>query len=161
MRYISISDTDLLEGEGSFDLDNSLPQRTILNVVDELREKNRSLKDEVIFLRKQILTKDDMLSKLIGLAPLLQNNLMKDVKDVEMDLREMMAFLIKQVQKKNTIDDADEEHNGSSDFMEQMDEMINDISPSESNISTPNISRKRSRNVTVRKPKPKISYAIR
>ena len=92
MRYISLSDTDLLEDAGSFDLDNSLPQRTILNVVDELREKNRSLKDEVIFLRKQILTKDDMLSKLIGLAPLLQNNLMKDVKDVEMDLREMMAF---------------------------------------------------------------------
>ena len=74
MKYIPLSEIEMLEDEVSAEFDNSFvcPKNIIMNLVEELRGKVEELKEEIIFLRKQALAKDQMIAKLQDLSPILQ-----------------------------------------------------------------------------------------
>ena len=110
MKYIPLSEMEMLEEVVSDELNNSFsyPKKILEDVLGELRERNQALNEEIIFLKNQIVAKDETLSKIMDLSPLLHTqitNITKDMMDVKMenkDLRDMVLFLTKQVNRKDS-----------------------------------------------------------
>ena len=180
MKYIPLSEMEMLEEVVSEELNNSFsyPKKIFGDVLGELRERNQALNEEIIFLRNQIVAKDETLSKIMDLSPLLHTqitNITKDMMDVKMenkDLRDMVLFLTKQVNRKDsTISvsesgvpiDADFDDEGQcTDDLHHFEDILQDISSTtEFTSSTPNESTRKApqdAHITKRKPRQKISY---
>ena len=176
MRHVSISDSESVESnilDDDIPAEDSFTKKMFVGLTEELLDKNQVLHEEVTFLRKQVQSKDEILSKLLDLSPLQSKllNIENDLKEVQLEnenLREIMAYLVKQVNRKNstimsvsesglTIAGEDDGERIQCVVSEDIEEILKNMSATETANNSSKL--ERPSHVTVRKPKPKVSYA--